>query len=165
MITDQPLNMQKVKELMKPDSQLRKAFNNDLKSEEGKIFLTNLTNGLNGSFANQNYKKINNKIYDKIKKQMFDLSIENVFDKIKDPNAVDKNAVVEGIIDLSKKMETFAKNFGVNLNTEQAFNKYLEANQDAFTPEQINKIKNEIKPKAPNNEIKQNNPQANVIGR
>ena len=165
MITDQPLNMQKVKELMKPDSQLRKAFNNDLKSEEGKIFLTNLTNGLNGSFANQNYKKINNKIYDKIKKQMFDLSIENVFDKIKDPNAVDKNAVVEGIIDLSKKMETFAKNFGVNLNTEQAFNKYLEANQDVFTPEQINKIKNEIKPKAPNNEIKQNNPQANVIGR
>ncbi len=56
------------------------------------------------------------------------------------------------------------KAFFVNLNTEHAFNKYIEANQDAFTPKQINKIKNEIKPKAPNNELNQNNPQANVLG-
>ena len=157
MRTNKPLNIDSVKQFMEKNSNLRAAFNNELNSPEGKIFMKNLNSMLENEFNNRGYKKLTDKNLEKSKKKIFDKSLDDIFDKFKAPGA-DKNAIVEGMAKDCKNMKDFAKKFGVDIDPETALQQFIQKNPGVLTQEQINKIMNAIKPQQAQVNVNNNGP-------
>lgn len=160
MRTNKPLNIDSVKKFMEKDSNLRTAFNNELNSPEGKIFMKNLNSMLENDFNNRGYKKLTDKNLEKSKKKIFDKSLDDIFDKLKAPGA-DKNAIVEGMAKNCKNMKDFAKKFDVDIDPETALQQFIQKNPGVLTQEQINKIMNAIKPQQAQVNVNNNGPAMN----
>ncbi len=149
---NKPVSVDFIRNQMEDDSDLRKAFRAEYNQEEGVIMQQSLKALTNKMFSENAHKKITSASFKKALNAAFDKSIEQVYDKIKDAaliNDDEKNKMVDNIVELGKKMKAFAKKHNVELNIENAFEKYVQKNPNAFTNEQITRLKNGIKPAGP----------------
>ena len=152
----QPYNVDKIRERMKPDSQMRTAYKAEFNTEEGRLFNQQMERLAEEVFREGNHKKMTGEVFEKVVDKAFKRSIKSIFKGINDQNVVDKNAKIEGIAKAATKMKDIAKLHGVAINQEEILNKFISKNPNAFTAEQANKLKEAMKPAAEKAPGKQN---------
>ena len=143
---EQPIKVDKVREMRQSDSKLKTAFKAEYNSVEGKIFAEQIKGLSEELYASGNYKKMTETSFDNLVNKGFENSMMTVFNKINDPNVADKNAKIDEIASTAKQMKSFAKKHGITINQENMLSSFMEKNPNAFTPEQANKLKAAMKP-------------------
>ena len=148
-----PVHIDKIKELTEDNSKFRDAFSNELKSDTGKIFMKHVNDETTKLFNDQNYRKFDNASFKKFTESCFDKSMNSIFEKMKD-----NKAEPEKVINSLQEMKNFAGKVGTKINIEDSLNKYIQKKPGALNEEQINKIKQGIKPAPVAKQKKQEQP-------
>jgi hypothetical protein len=137
----EPIKVSDIKVMTEDNSNLRKAFKNELKSDAGKIFMHHVNAGSNNLIQGQEFRKFSDVSFNKFTDSCFEKSMNSIFDKMKD-----NKAEPEKVINSLKEMKRFAGNVGKEINIENSLNNYIQKNPGALNDVKINQIKESIKP-------------------
>ncbi len=152
------LSRDKIKELIAPGSEMRKNFEDVLKTSEGKLYMAQLEKAVASMGDDMKYKKLTEAKFTAMNDMCVEGALNDVFAKLTKPEASVQDIAAE-----AKRMEAYGQNFGSKINVEEAFNKYIEKNPGAVAADKVQAMKNGLKPAQPVQVNHKQGPDKNII--
>ena len=121
-----PFSVESAKEVMKPDSNARKALQDTLNSDIGKEYKANMDKFINQLYEKGEFKKFDSVSFHRLNEMCIEKVMDDIFKKLGKPNAD-----IDAVISLGQNAEKLAKNWGADVKASEEFKKYLHKNPQA----------------------------------